>query len=103
MSPTLIKYKNISIEIYPNDHKPIHVHALVKGGYGVRVIFRLVNEKIVDVEYEDLPNKEKLTPAMKKDVKKLVAIQGDLMVKDFIRFVINKQDLEHNTIIITKL
>jgi Domain of unknown function (DUF4160) len=72
MSPSIIKYKGFNVVLYPNDHTPAHVHVEVKGGYEVKVIFKLEKNKISAIEYEDVKGKKKLTPAMKRDLKKLV-------------------------------
>ena len=58
-------------------------------------------KEIIDVEYEQLKGMKELTPAMMKNLKKLVSVMQDTMVKDFNDHVINKKEL-HNTIVITE-
>lgn len=101
MSPAIIKYFSITIRLYPNDHKPVHVHAFVKGGYGVKVIFDIRNKEIIGVRYEKIDGMKPLTPAMRKNLEKLVFAMQYTMVKDFQDFVIERKEL-HNTIVITK-
>jgi len=102
MSPAIFKYKGIVIRVFTLDHKPVHVHAFVQGGYGMKVIFHLEENKIIRIEYVNLKGKKNFSPAMMRDLKKLVDLFKEKMVSDFITLVIEQKPI-HNTIIISKL
>ncbi len=102
MSPTLFSYKGISIRIYGLDHKPIHVHANVKGNYEMKVIFKMKSGKVLDVTYENVKARKPFTPAMMRDLKKLVNEFGQKMADDFITVVEKNQEV-HGQIVIHKI
>jgi len=102
MSPAIFKYKNITVRIYPLDHDPVHVHAESKGKYEIRIIFKMREGKVNGVVYENIAGREKFTPAMMRDVKKLVKVFGQNMADDFIT-VVQKNKKVHDVIVISKL
>lgn len=67
----------------------------------MKVVFKIRSNEIIDIDYENIKGKKAFTPAMKKNLVKLVSAMKNTMVQDFKDFVIDRKEL-HNTIVITK-
>ena len=102
MSPAIFKYKNITVRIYPLDHHPVHVHAESRGKYEIKIIFKMRDGKVYDVVYQNIEGRYKFTPAMMRDLKKLVKVFGQNMADDFIT-VVEHHKKAHDVIVISKL
>ncbi|HTA26514.1 MAG TPA: DUF4160 domain-containing protein [Bacteroidia bacterium] len=101
MSPAIFQYKSIKIRIYSNEHKPIHVHA-ESGDFGLIVEFTMREGKVVKVDYKPWTGHKPFTPALMRDLKKLVDSFKEQMVDDFIDFVDYKKTI-HKLIMISKI
>lgn len=49
MAPTIFTYKSIKIRVFPKDHEPVHVHAFSGSDFGMRIIFTMMEGKVVKV------------------------------------------------------
>ncbi len=101
MAPTIFSYKSIKIRVFPKDHEPVHVHAFSGSDFGVRIVFTMMEGKVVKVEYKKLKGFKPFGPALVKDLKKLVERYKDEMANDFIDVVHRK--MSKNKKIITKI
>lgn len=95
MSPTIFKYQKILIRIYPRDHFPCHVHALIKGeqDYEMKIVFELRDGKVTGVSYENIKDKKSFPPSIMKDLKKLVTAYKEIMANDFIDYVQRNKEI----------
>jgi hypothetical protein len=73
-----------------------------KGKYEIKVIFKMRDDKVNDVIYENIEGREKFTPAMMRDLKKLENVFAQNMADDFVT-VVEKNKRVHNVIVISKL
>lgn len=101
MSPVIFQYKSIRIRIYSNEHKPIHVHA-ESGEYGIIVEFTMKEGRVEKIAYRNWTGHKPFTPALMRDLKKLVESFKEQMVTDFIDFVDYKKTI-HKLINISKI
>lgn len=67
--PKLFEYLGISIRLYPNDHEPIHVHAIYE-----KNVMRITLHKKDGIAYgaEQEVIKGKFTPTQARELKKFI-------------------------------
>jgi hypothetical protein len=88
--PKLYEYLGLDVFFYSNEHQPVHVHGHCQGREG-RAELRIVEGRVVDIEFLPQPGRPSLKPNEMKQFRALVESRAVEIVQKWVDyFVLHK-------------